>query len=128
MSVYRDTSVLVGLFVAHDSFATRAQALADSPGFVPIVSDFVSTEFASVSARLTRMNSLNQDQAREIFAEFDAWASQSAEAYIRRLDLNIRAPDAIDLAIASRLGAPVATFDRGMAVNAKALGISLQNV
>ena len=128
MSVYLDTRVLVGLFVAHDSFATRAQALADRPGFDPIVSDFVSTEFASVSARLTRMNSLNQDQAREIFAEFDAWASQSAEAYIRRLDLNIRAPDAIDLAIASRLGAPVATFDRGMAVNAKALGISLQNV
>ena len=141
MSVYLDTSVLVGLFVAHDSFATRAQALADRPGFDPIVSDFVSTEFASVIARLTRMNSLNQDQAREIFAEFDAWASQSAdlaevlssdiqtaEAYIRRLALNIRAPDAINRAIASRLGAPVATFDSGMAVNAKALGISLQDI
>jgi predicted nucleic acid-binding protein len=59
LSIYLDTSVLVGLFVAHDGLATRARALADGPGFAPIVSDFVSTEFASVIARLTRMNSLH---------------------------------------------------------------------
>ena len=139
MTVYLDTSVLVGLFVAHDGFAARAQALAETPGFTPIVSDFVSTEFASVIARLTRMSSLHPDGAREIFAEFDAWAAaradlaevaaidvQTAEGFIRRLDLNIRAPDAINLAIASRLGAPIATFDQGMAACATTLGIALR--
>jgi predicted nucleic acid-binding protein len=139
LTVYLDTSVLVGLFVAHDGFAARAQALAETPGFAPIVSDFVSTEFASVIARLTRMSSLHPDGAREIFAEFDAWAAaradlaevaaidvQTAEGFIRRLDLSIRAPDAINLAIASRLGAPIATFDQGMAACATTLGIALQ--
>ena len=109
MTVYLDTSVLVWLFVAHDDFAARAQALTETSGFTPVVSDFVSTEFASVIARLTRMNSLHLDGAREIFAEFDAWAAscadlaevagidvQTAEGFIRRLDLNIRAPDAIN--------------------------------
>jgi hypothetical protein len=82
------------------------------------------------------MNHIQQVTAREIFAAFDIWRSQStdeediasadikaATAIVRRLDLNIRAPDAINLAIASRLGASVATFDRGMAQNAAALGI-----
>ncbi len=139
MSVYLDTSVLVGLFIAHDGFAARAQALAETPGFTPVVSDFVSTEFASVIARLTRMNSLHLDGAREIFAAFDAWTAacadlakvagidvQTADCFIGLLDLNVRAPDAINLAIASRLGAPVATFNRGMAACATTLGIALQ--
>jgi uncharacterized protein len=139
LTAWLDTSVLVGLFVAHDGFAARAQALAETPGFTPVVSDFVSTEFASVIARLTRINSLHLNGAREIFAEFDAWAAacadlaeiasidvQTAEGFIRRLDLNVRAPDAINLAIASRLGAPIATFDRGMAACATTLGIALQ--
>lgn len=87
------------------------------------------------------MNTLHPDRAREIFAEFDAWAAgcadlaelagtdiQTVRGFIRRLDLNTRAPDAINLAIASRLGAPIATFDRGMAACATALGIALQPV
>jgi hypothetical protein len=44
---------------------------------------------------------------------------RAATAIIRRLDLNIRAPDTITM----RLGAPIATFDRRMADNARTLGI-----
>ena len=108
-------ALICSKFVAHDGFAARAQALAETPGFAPVVSDFVRTEFASVIARLTRMNSLHPDGARETFAEFDAWAAahaalaevagidiQTAKGFIRRLDLNVRAPDAINLAIAHR--------------------------
>jgi phosphoribosylcarboxyaminoimidazole (NCAIR) mutase len=40
-------------------------------------------------------------------------------------DLNIRAPDAINLVIAQRLGAPIATFAVGMARNAGVLGIAV---
>ncbi len=49
---------------------------------------------------------------------------QAATATIRRLDLNIRAPDAINLAIAHRIGASIATFDRRMMENARVLGIA----
>ena len=79
------------------------------------------------------MNSLHLDGAREIFAASCADPAgvadidvQTAQGFIRRLDLNVRAPDAINLAIASRLGAPIATFDRGMAACATTLGIALQ--
>jgi predicted nucleic acid-binding protein len=44
---------------------------------------------------------------------------------IRRLDLNLRAPDAINLAIALRLGAALATFDRRMTENARTLGLAI---
>ena len=53
--------------------------LAETAGFTPVVSDIVSTEFASEIARLTRMNSLHLDGAREIFAEFDPWAASCAD-------------------------------------------------
>ena len=46
-----------------------------------------------------------------------------AEAVLRRLDLNLRTPDAIYLAIAQRLGAELATFDIRMADCARQLGI-----
>jgi hypothetical protein len=48
-----------------------------------------------------------------------------AEAMLRRLDLNLRAPDAIHIAIARRLGATLMTFDDKMARSAHALGLAV---
>jgi predicted nucleic acid-binding protein len=48
-----------------------------------------------------------------------------AGSWLRRLDLVLRTPDALHLAIAARLGAPVATFDRGMEAAARNLGLRL---
>ena len=77
-------------------------------------------------------------EARNTFALFDSWRERSADevavtsadvraasTIIRRLDLNLRAPDGINLAIALRVGASVATFDRRMAENAVALGLTI---
>jgi predicted nucleic acid-binding protein len=50
---------------------------------------------------------------------------QAATSMIRQLNLNLRAPDAINLAVARRLGASIATFDRGMTQNAGVLGIAV---
>ena len=141
MGIYLDTSFLAGLFVEIDAFAARARAFFTEIDDDFIVSDFAAAEFASVIARLTRTGRLTTDEAREIFDTFDSWCGRSAEAenvenidiqtataIVRRLDLNIRAPDAINLAIARRLGASVATFDRGMAANAQTLGIAVAAV
>ena len=138
MSIYFDTSFVVGLFVDTDTFATGARAFYVEADDVYVVSDFVAAEFASVIARLTRMKRLPDEEAQAIFNRFDTWRARSAEseaasefdirtatAIIRRLDLNIRAPDAINLAMAHRLGASIATFDRRMADNARALGITI---
>jgi predicted nucleic acid-binding protein len=138
LGTYFDTSFLVGLFVDFDAFAGSAKVIyvdADDP---LVVSDFAAAEFSSVIARLVRMDLVPADEARAIFNRFDAWLARSTQAayvtgidvqtaatIIRRLDLNIRAPDAINLAIALRLAASVATFDRRMAHNARALGITV---
>jgi predicted nucleic acid-binding protein len=46
-----------------------------------------------------------------------------ASAFLRRLDLPLRTPDAIDIAIAKRAGCTLFTFDRKMAETAAAIGI-----
>ncbi len=140
-SIYLDTGRLAGLLIEADIFASRATtAFADTPETL-IVSDFAATEFASVVARGTRMNQITESKALTIFDSFDTWLYlypesvpadpadiQAAAAIIRRLDLNIRAPDAIHLAIARRIGASIVTFDHRMADNAPALGIAVAAV
>jgi predicted nucleic acid-binding protein len=141
LTAYLDTSVLAGFFVEADAFASRARAFFSNAGEVPVVSDFDVAEFASVVARLARMGRITQTEARETFALFDSWRAlsgedasttssdiQSAATIIRRLDLNLRAPDAINLAIALRLGASLVTFDRRMAENSSAFGIAVEAV
>jgi predicted nucleic acid-binding protein len=51
-----------------------------------------------------------------------------AESLLRRLDLTLRAPDALNIAITQRVGAELATFDEGMAGCARALGVSVTTI
>ena len=139
MSVYCDASLLVALFTV-DHFADRArQAARAVDGF--IVSDFASAEFSSTMAKLVRIGDLSLDDAQTACEVFDDWAAHfasriqirpediaQAEAYVRRFDLNLRAPDAIHLATAVRLNAPLATFDDGMTSCARILGVTLAEV
>ena len=46
---------------------------------------------------------------------------KSALTFLRRLDLTLRAADAINIAIAQRIGLDLATFDQKMAASAAAL-------
>jgi len=48
-----------------------------------------------------------------------------AATFLRRLDLILRTPDAIHIAIAERIGATLVTFDRQMAAAARALGMAV---
>jgi predicted nucleic acid-binding protein len=48
-----------------------------------------------------------------------------AEGLVRRLDLTLRTPDALHIAIARRAGAALVTFDKAMATVAGALGLSV---
>jgi uncharacterized protein len=48
-----------------------------------------------------------------------------ATALMRRLDLPIRTPDAIHIAMVQRIGCRLLTFDRSMAGVARTLGIEL---
>lgn len=137
MSVYLDASILVSLFSV-DSLTPQAERfLRTSVGEV-IVSDFAVAEFASAIARRVRMGRLDAKDAYGIFADFDTWTTDvasrvettsgdvaAAGAFVRRLDLPLRTADAINIAIAHRLAATLATFDVKMGQSAKALGMAV---
>jgi predicted nucleic acid-binding protein len=137
LSVYLDASVLVALFT-DDPHTARADAAIRAQTPVLVVSDFAAAEFASAIARRVRMGRIEADAARLAFSTFDGWAARiaervemkpedvvAAEAYLRRLDLTLRAPDALNIAVAERVGAALMTFDVKMVASAQALGVAL---
>jgi predicted nucleic acid-binding protein len=112
VSVYVDASVLVALFI-DDGLTDRADAFLRTRSPVMVVSDFAAAEFASAIARYVRARRIKSDEARRLFSAFDAWTARAAEralttsadvtaaaAFLRRLDLPLRTPDALNIAIA----------------------------
>jgi predicted nucleic acid-binding protein len=137
LSSYLDTSVVVNLLTP-EPLSARAEAfvIANPTGLV--VSDFTIVEFSSVIARRVRAREMSVDEAQVTFGDFDAWSGRAtvrieiealdvaqATAFLRRLDLPLRAPDAIHIAMVQRLDATLVTFDRGMATAARRLGIAV---
>ncbi len=129
-----DTSVLVSL-LSSDASSDRDAELLRRPGFDIVVSDFAVAEFASAMSQAVRKRDFAIMAAQNTLANLDQWVAnramraltrtediQAAENFLRRLDLPLRAPDAIHIAIAMRLGAALATFDERMATSARILG------
>jgi uncharacterized protein len=114
LNVYLDSSVLVALFT-NDPFTERADEFLRHERPALTVSDFAKAEFASAIARRVRMNELSSEDARTAFSAIDVWSARAARsitispadiaaasAFLRRLDLPLRTPDAINIAIAER--------------------------
>lgn len=137
MKVYLDASVLVAL-LANDPLTARADAFLRGATPELVLSDFAAAEFASAIARRVRTKEITVEEARTAFSTLDDWAARAtqrvgtttadvsvAEAALRRLDLTLRTPDALNIAIAQRTGAILATFDARMAASAQALGLEV---
>lgn len=135
MTLYLDASVLVALFTA-DALTARADTYLRAHRPIVVVSDFAAAELASAIARRVRMGEIADGEARSVFTTFDAWLAKVAgradtmagdvavaAAYLRRLDLTLRTPDALHIAIAQRIGAGLLTFDEKMAASARALKV-----
>jgi uncharacterized protein len=140
VSLYLDTSVLVALLTP-DEFAGRSEQFRSDNENSLAVSDFAAAEFASVVSRRVRTRITSRENARSALADFDAWLTgvnlrpqidpadvARADIYLRRLDLPLRTPDAIHIAIAQRLGATLVTFDRAMTSAARALDVTVAEV
>ena len=134
---YLDASLLVALLTPEPHSEKAIDFVANNKDLLS-VSDLGSAEFASAIARRVRMGEVTIEDARRDLAGFDAWMQRSpqrveiaavdvvvATGYLRRLDLPLRTPDAIHIAIAQRLGATLVTFDRQMAASAEALGAAV---
>ena len=105
------------------------------------VSDFAAAEVASALSRLVRIGNLQAVDASARLSEFEIWRAamsspidlQASDArlayiYVQRLDLALRAPDALHLAIARRLDLTLVTLDRRMAAAARELGIAVEQL
>ena len=134
---YLDASFLIAL-LSVERFSVDADRFVRRHSGGLMVSDFAAAEFASAIARRVRMHETTEAEARSDLSAFDDWVGRStrqveitpvdvglAAAYLRRLDLPLRTPDAIHIAIAQRLGATLVTFDRQMAESARALGTAV---
>ena len=137
MSLYLDASVVVALFVIDPSSA-RAEAFLLAHPEVFVTSDFGVAEFSSAVARRVRTRNLTPDEGRLAFFNFDSWVARSADRQetttadidaadriLRRLDVNLRTPDALHIAVAQRLDATLVTFDQRMAASARVLGMAV---
>jgi predicted nucleic acid-binding protein len=134
---YLDASILVAL-LSVEPFSERADRFVRANPTGLIVSDFAAAEFASAIARRVRMRDVTIAEARVDLSGFDTWVARAAQrvvinpadvaaatTFLRRLDLTLRTPDAIHIAIAQRIGATLVTFDQRMAASARALGMAV---
>jgi len=134
---YLDASVLVPLFCL-DALNARAEAAISAHAAEVVLSDFAVLEMSSALARKVRTGDLTPQEASAAFAAIDAFARNldaaiettaadlaTATALVRRLDLRLRGPDALHIAIAQRLGATLFTFDQRMAEAATVLGVAV---
>lgn len=140
MSVYLDASILVSLFITDSQTARADRFLRDGPGAI-VVSDFASAEFAAVVGRKSRTGELDVEERDAVLADFDMWTRQTvrmaettandiatAISFLRRRDVTLRAPDAINIALSQRLGTSLATFDQRMARDAEIVGVATISV
>jgi uncharacterized protein len=137
VSVYLDVNVIIPLF-AVDLLSDRADKALRKLDDDLVVSDFCAAEFSSVIARRVRTRDLRAEEARTAFSNFDNWCARytrrleidtidvsGASSLMRRLDLSLRTPDALHLAMVHRTSCKLLTFDRSMASAAKGLGIEI---
>ena len=137
MSVYLDVNVIVPLFIL-DLLNDRAERILRRLDDDLIVSDFSAAEFSSVIALRVRTRDLRAEEARTAFSNFDRWCAlytrrveistidvSAASSLMRRLDLSLRTPDALHIAIVNRTSCKLLTFDRAMSRAARTLGVEL---
>ena len=135
--LYLDANILVALLTP-EPFSERADAFLQTNTELLIVSDFAAAEFSSAVARRVRMREFTRSQAQITLSGFDTWLARMADrveissadiavatAFLRRLDLTLRTPDAIHIAIAQRMNATLVTFDQRMTESARALGMAV---
>jgi uncharacterized protein len=138
LSAYLDASVLLPTLIAEPTTEAVYDCL-DTNDQELLISDFAAAEVASALSRLVRMALLTHADALARLADFDAWRTamalpvdigpsdaRLAYIYVRRFDLRLRAPDALHLAIAHRLGATLVTLDRRLATAAREMGIEVE--
>lgn len=140
MTALCDTSALVNLFVP-SAYTPALRAWLKQRRPVLTVSDFAAGEFAAAMSRKHRLGELSVDDVRRVLNVFDIWreaqtaaiATEAADiriagSFVRRFETKLALPDALHLAIASRLGCALLSFDQRQRAAAGMLGVALEGI
>ena len=138
MSAYLDASALLPILIDEPASAAVDRFILQG-GQELFVSDFAAAEVVAALSRLVRTGLIANADAAERLADFDVWRAamgtpadihaadaRLANAYVRRFELMLRAPDALHAAIARRLGATLITLDHRLVAAARELGIPVE--
>lgn len=125
MKVYCDTSLLVAAIAPEAATGRVHKWLERQDAGSLLISDWTTTEFASALAIKRRSGDLNQEQYAEAHATWTSLRNSSlvilplmkahfvmAAIYLDRINLGLRAGDALHLAVAAAEGCAFATLDR----------------
>jgi predicted nucleic acid-binding protein len=138
LSCYLDASVVLPILV-RESASAAVDAFMSTVQPELWVSDFAAAEVAAALSRMVRTGLLQATDGTARLSDFDVWRAamtrpaeihaadvRLADAYVRRFDLALRAPDALHLAIARRLDVALITLDHRMATAASELGVAVE--
>jgi predicted nucleic acid-binding protein len=128
---YLDTSAIAPMFVPDGhSDAMREWLARKAPPLV--ISDFGAAEFAAAVGRLLRMGELRAADTNAVLSKFDHWRADqvlvrlttandiaACDRLVRDFRLKLGVPDALHLAIAITIDAPLVTFDHRLASAAR---------
>jgi hypothetical protein len=137
VSLYLDASVIVATVAREAMSDVVAQFLRTIPD-PPIVSELAAIETASALSRLFRTGAVSRDVAQAKLGDFDSWRAgfanqldiepadfRLANAFVRRFELGLRAPDALHAAACRRGGHTLVTLDQRLARAAETLGVKV---
>ena len=136
--LYIDTSVLVSALTNEADTAWSQTWLAEQDASELTISDWTATEFASALSIKLRTGSLGAEHRAAALSAFTRLSAESfrvlpvaredfrapARRYADQSQLNLRAGDALHLAICANHGATLSTLDRRLAEAASQVGVA----
>ena len=135
MIVSLDTSVLVAALTEEEARSRDAVRMLQNPE-VWLISDWAAAEFSAAIRVKARRGELQENKVGLVEASLDTLIARLGGAFpveagdhrrSRELiiaDGGVRAPDALHIVAAQRVGASLATFDPDQARAARAIGVS----
>ena len=139
--IYVDTSVIVSALTREADTALSQTWLTSQETSELTISDWTVTEFASALSMKLRTGALNADHRADALSAFTRLCAESlrtlpvtredlraAARFADQSELNLRAGDALHLAICANHGASLCTLDRRLAEAAPRVGVPVREL